>query len=47
MTGRIAVFADHGAGRLIGRQRQVKLRRWVAEEGIRHFYDVGAGCVIR
>ena len=42
---RIAVFVDHvaPAASVATANAQVKLRRWVAEEGIRHFYDVGAG----
>jgi len=42
---RIAVFVDHvaPAASVATANAQMKLRRWVAEEGIRHFYDVGVG----
>lgn len=42
---RVAVIVDHvaPAASVQTADAQVKVRRWVAEEGIRHFYDVGAG----
>jgi methanogen homoaconitase large subunit len=42
---RVAVFMDHvaPAASVQTADAQVKVRRWVAEQGIRHFYDVGAG----
>jgi len=42
---RIAVFVDHvaPAASVATANAQMKLRRWVAEEGISHFYDVGVG----
>lgn len=42
---RIAVIIDHvaPAASVPTANAQVKVRQWVAEEGIRHFYDVGAG----
>ncbi len=42
---RVAVIIDHvaPAASVPTADAQVKVRRWVAEQGIRHFYDVGAG----
>jgi methanogen homoaconitase large subunit len=42
---RIAVFIDHvaPAASVATANAQVKLRRWVAEQGIPHFFDVGVG----
>ncbi len=42
---RVAVIMDHvaPAASVQTADAQVKVRRWIAEEGIRAFYDVGAG----
>lgn len=42
---RVAVVMDHvaPAASVQTANAQVRTRRWVAEQGIRHFYDVGAG----
>ncbi|MGI5917819.1 MAG: 3-isopropylmalate dehydratase large subunit [Anaerolineae bacterium] len=42
---RIVVIMDHvaPASSVATANAQVKVRRWVAEEGISHFFDVGAG----
>lgn len=42
---RMAVFIDHvaPASTVATANAQVKVRRWVQEQGIRHFYDVGYG----
>jgi len=42
---RVVVIMDHvaPAASVQTADAQVKVRRWVAEQGIRHFYDVGAG----
>ena len=42
---RMAVFIDHvaPASTVPTANAQVKVRRWVQEQGIRHFYDVGYG----
>lgn len=42
---RVAVIMDHvaPAASVQTANAQVRTRRWVTEQGIRHFYDVGAG----
>ncbi|MCE5259671.1 MAG: 3-isopropylmalate dehydratase large subunit [Chloroflexi bacterium] len=42
---RVAVVMDHvaPAASVQTANAQVRTRRWVAQQGIRHFYDVGAG----
>ena len=42
---RVAVIVDHvaPASSVATADAQVRVRRWVAEEGISHFYDVGSG----
>lgn len=42
---RVAVIMDHvaPASSVATANAQVRVRRWVAEEGITHFYDVGSG----
>jgi methanogen homoaconitase large subunit len=42
---RVAVIVDHvaPAASVATANAQVRVRRWVADEGIRHFYDVGYG----
>jgi len=42
---RVAVIIDHvaPASSVATADAQVRVRRWVAEQGIRHFFDVGAG----
>ena len=42
---RVAVIMDHVAPAcsVATADAQVEVRRWVAEEGITHFYDVGTG----
>ena len=42
---RAAVFIDHvaPASSVPTANAQVRVRQWVADEGIRHFFDVGAG----
>ncbi|MBC7235892.1 MAG: 3-isopropylmalate dehydratase large subunit [Chloroflexi bacterium] len=42
---RVAVFIDHvaPAASVATADAQVLVRRWVREEGIRHFYDAGCG----
>ena len=42
---RVAVVMDHvaPAASVQTANAQMRTRRWVAEQGIRHFYDVGAG----